>query len=216
MEGLAAGMAPRKGSNMHHLAIAAAATAIAIGAGSGAVTSMTSAAPAMQLDVSNPMIAGTAMLPGESIWANATKSPEHATFVSEVRAARISDTLNGGGEYTVFAPTDSAYMAMGKDKTAALMKSASKNARYLIVKGRYSSTKLLQLINEQGGRARLRTLEGGTITASLNGPTNIVLMDENGTMADIAIYDIEQKNGVLQVIDRVLTPGKQSREVAER
>jgi len=201
---------------MHHLAIAAAATAIAIGAGSGAVTSMTSAAPAMQLDVSNPMIAGAAMLPNESIWANATKSPEHATFVSEVKAAGISDTLNGSGDYTVFAPTDSAYAAMGTDKTAALMKSARKNARYLIVKGRYSSTKLLQLINEQGGRAKLRTLEGGTITASLNGPTNIMLMDENGAMADIAIYDIQQKNGVLQVIDRVLTPGKQSREVAER
>jgi uncharacterized surface protein with fasciclin (FAS1) repeats len=216
MEGLAAGIGPREGSNMHHLAIAAAATALAIGAGSGAVTHLNSAAPPLQLDVSNPMIAGTAMLPNESIWANATKSPEHATFVSEVKRAGISAALNGGGEYTVFAPTDTAYAAMGKDRVAVMMKSARKNARYLIVKGRYDSTKLLQMINEQGGRVKLHTLEGGTITASLNGPTNIILMDENGTMADIAIYDIQQKNGVLQVIDRVLTPGKQSREVAER
>ena len=201
---------------MQHLAIAAAATAIAIGAGSGAVTSLNRQTPSLQLDVSNPMIAGTAMLPGASIWANATKSPEHATFVSEVKAAGISDTLNGGGEYTVFAPTDSAYAALGKNKIAIMMKSARKNVRYLVVKGRYDSTRLLQLINEQGGRVRLHTLEGGTITASLNGPTNIVLMDENGTMADIAIYDIQQKNGVLQVIDRVLAPGRKSREVADR
>ena len=41
-------------------------------------------------------------------------------------------------------------------------------------------------------------------------------MDENGTMADIAIYDIQQKNGVTQVIDRVLMPGKDARQVAER
>jgi uncharacterized surface protein with fasciclin (FAS1) repeats len=84
------------------------------------------------------------------------------------------------------------------------------------VKGRYDSTRLLQLINEQGGRVKLRTLEGGTIVASLNGPTNIVLMDENGTMADIAIYDIQQKNGITQVIDHVLMPGKDARQVAER
>lgn len=201
---------------MQHLAIAAAATAIFIGAGSGAVTSMTSAAPAPQMDVANPMIAGTAMLPGESIMANVSKSPEHATFVSEMKAAGLSGTLDGAGAYTVFAPTDGAYAALGKGKMAELTKTARKTGSYLIVKGRYDSTKLLQLINEQGGRVKLHTLAGGTITASLNGPTNIVLMDENGTTADIAIYDIQQKNGVLQVIDRVLTPGKQSREVAER
>jgi uncharacterized surface protein with fasciclin (FAS1) repeats len=199
------------------LAIAAAATAVFIGAGSGAVTSMTSAAPATPvMDVSNPMIAGTAMLPGESILANASKSPEHAKFVSEVRAAGLADTLNGGGTYTVFAPTDAAYAALGKNESAAIMKSAKKNARYLVVKGSYDSTRLLQLINEQGGRVKLHTLEGGTIVASLNGPTNILLMDENGTMADIAVYDIHQKNGVMQVIDRVLTPSKDSRQVADR
>jgi uncharacterized surface protein with fasciclin (FAS1) repeats len=200
---------------VQHLAIAAAATAVFIGAGSGAVTSMTSAAPTTPVEVSNPMVAGAAMLPSESILANASKSPEHATFVSEVKAAGLSDTLNGPGSYTVFAPTDAAYAELGKGKTA-IMKSARKNARYLVVKGNYDSTKLLQLINEQGGRVKLHTLEGGTIVASLNGPTNILLMDENGTMADIAVYDIHQKNGVMQVIDRVLTPGKESRQVATR
>ena len=89
---------------MQHLAIAAAATAVFIGAGSGAVTSMTSAAPVAPMDVSNPMVAGVAMLPTESILANASKSPEHAAFVSEMRMAGLSDTLNGAGEYTVERP----------------------------------------------------------------------------------------------------------------
>jgi uncharacterized surface protein with fasciclin (FAS1) repeats len=201
---------------VQHFAIAATATAVFIGAGSGAVTSMTSAAQTAPVEVSNPMIAGAAMLPSESILANASKSPEHAIFVSEVKAAGLSDTLNGAGTYTVFAPTDAAYAELGKDKSAAMMKSARKNARYLVVKGSYDSTKLLQLINEQGGQVKLHTLEGGAIVASLNGPTNILLMDENGTMADIAVYDIHQKNGVMQVIDRVLTPAKDSRQVAVR
>ena len=177
---------------------------------------MNRAAPTAPMDVSNPMIAGVAMLPGESILANASRSPEHATFVSEMKTAGLSDRLDGRGEYTVFAPTDMAYAALGKDKTEEMVKSVRKSARYLVVKGRYDSTRLLQLINEQGGRAKLRTLEGGMIVASMNGPTNILLMDENGTMADIAIYDIQQKNGVTQVIDRVLMPGKDARQVAER
>ena len=180
------------------------------------MTSMNRAAPTAPMDVSNPMIAGVAMLPGESILANASRSPEHATFVSEVKTAGLSDRLDGRGEYTVFAPTDMAYAALGKDKTEEMVKSVRKSARYLVVKGRYDSTRLLQLINEQGGRAKLRTLEGGMIVASMNGPTNILLMDENGTMADIAIYDIQQRNGVTQVIDRVLSPGKDPRQVAER
>ncbi|HSC60278.1 MAG TPA: hypothetical protein VLC29_03530, partial [Rhizomicrobium sp.] len=70
---------------MQHLAIAAAATAVFIGAGSGAVTSMNSASPAAPVDVSNPMIAGAAMLPGETILQNASKSPMHAALVSEMK-----------------------------------------------------------------------------------------------------------------------------------
>ncbi len=116
----------------------------------------------------------------------------------------------------VFAPTDAAYAALGKDKVGAMMKAAPKNAGYLVVKGRYDSTTLLKLINENEGSYRMKTLEGGTIVASMNGPTNIALMDEKGNVADIAIYDINQKNGVVQVIDRVLAPGENSRQMAAR
>jgi uncharacterized surface protein with fasciclin (FAS1) repeats len=40
----------------------------------------------------------------------------------------------------------------------------------------------------------------------LNGPTNIELMDQKGNVADISIYDIYQSNGVIQVIDKVVSP----------
>lgn len=200
---------------MQHLAIAAAATAIAIGAGSGVLTGGTRA-PKPPVEMSNPMIAGTAMSPSASILQNAANSPEHRTFVSQIRAAGLSPVLGSGGSYTVFAPTDAAYAALRKTGPGGVSQNAQKDARYLIVKGRYDSTRLLQLIEEQGGQAKLRTLEGGTIVASLNGPTNILLMDENGTMADIAIYDIHQKNGVMQVIDRVLEPARNSRKLAAR
>jgi uncharacterized surface protein with fasciclin (FAS1) repeats len=40
-------------------------------------------------------------------------------------------------------------------------------------------------------------------------------VDESGDMANIAIYDIHDKNGVIQVIDRMLQPSGSARQVAE-
>ena len=117
---MAAGTARRR-VPVQHLAIAAAATAIFIGAGSGAVTSMTSAPQPVPVEVSNPMIAGAAMLATRSIYDNVTASPEHAKFVAEAKAAGLSDTLKDKGSYTVFAPTDAAYAAEGSQKTTAMM-----------------------------------------------------------------------------------------------
>ena len=39
-----------------------------------------------------------------------------------------------------------------------------------------------------------------------NGPRNIAVKDETGAVADIAIYDVLQSNGVIHSIDRVLLP----------
>jgi uncharacterized surface protein with fasciclin (FAS1) repeats len=77
----------------------------------------------------------------------------------------------------------------------------------LIVPGRYDSKALLKAINEGGGEARLRTAEGGTLVARMNGATNIMMADERGNIADIAIYDVRDRNGVVHVVDHMLEPG---------
>jgi uncharacterized surface protein with fasciclin (FAS1) repeats len=197
---------------MQHMIIAAVATALFVGAGAGAVTNVgPKTDPNMIGDVSNPMVAGHAMLPGVDIYDNAAKSPEHSVLVAELRAAGLADTLKSKGPYTVFAPTDAAYEALPHGAEAALLQpghqaEAAKSARYLVVKGRYDSQTLLKLINESGGEAKLVTMEGAPLVAMLNGPTNIALMDQKGDVADISIYDIYQSNGVIQVIDRVISP----------
>ncbi len=96
---------------------------------------------------------------------NAHRFTPHSS--PEIKVAGLIGTLDGKGEYTVFAPTDQAYAAAGKPKDKS---AAAKDAGYLIVKGRYDSQGLLKIINENAGQAKLRTLEGGTITASQNGP----------------------------------------------
>ncbi|HYJ36356.1 MAG TPA: hypothetical protein VEV64_09385, partial [Rhizomicrobium sp.] len=73
---------------------------------------------------------------------------------------------------------------------------------------------LLRVISEGGGQAKLRTAEGGMLMARMNGPTNIVVMDEKGNTADIAIYDVRDKNGIIHVVDRALEPGGPARQMA--
>jgi uncharacterized surface protein with fasciclin (FAS1) repeats len=197
---------------MHNLLIKGFAAALVMGAGAGAVTDLgNNKSGDIPRDVLNPMIGGQAMLTSASIYDNASKSTEHTRLVAALNAAGLADTLKSGGPYTVFAPTNAAYASqqnMGKSE-------AAQEARYLVVRGRYDSQTLLRLINEKGGEAKLKTLDGGTLTAMLNGPTNIALVDERGSVADISIYDVYQKNGVIQVIDRVLHPGPGHRMLAK-
>jgi uncharacterized surface protein with fasciclin (FAS1) repeats len=189
---------------MHQLAIKAAAAVLVVGAGTGAMTDVGKQAHDIPRDVLNPMIGGQAMLASASIYDNASRSPQHTRLVADVNAAGLAPLLKSDGIYTVFAPTNAAYAVLPQDAVAA----AAKTVRYLIVPGRYDSQTLLGMINAKGGEVKLKTAEGGTITAMLNGPTNIALVDERGDVADISVYDVYQRNGVIQVIDNVLLPGK--------
>ena len=63
------------------------------------------------------------------------------------------------------------------------------------------------MIMAGGGKATLKTVEGGTLTVMMNGSSNIVVRDGKGDMADITISDVNQSNGVIHVVDKVLLPG---------
>jgi len=174
--------------------------------------------------VMNPMIAGQAMLPNRSLMENIAASPEHTMLAAEMKASGIAGALAGDGEFTVFAPTNAALANTALANTApadapAGQASKAELARvmgYLVVPGRYDSQTLLKVIGEGGGQAKLRTIEGGVLVARLNGPTNVVLMDEKGETADISIYDVYERNGVIQVVDHALAPGAASGQMASR
>ncbi len=60
----------------------------------------------------------------------------------------------------------------------------------------------------------MRTAEGGVLVARMNGPTNILIADEKGHTANIAIYDVRDKNGIVHVVDHVIEPCGPARQVA--
>lgn len=185
---------------MNQFVIAAAASALLVGGGVAAVSPAPQ--PTAQIPgVMNPTIGGQAMLASRDIVDNIAASPEHTRFVAALKDAGLADTLKGKGPFTVFAPTNQAFARahMGSDR-AQLAKSLD----YLVVKGRFDSQTLLKAINESGGTAKLQTLEGETLVATMNGPTNIMLVDRKGNQVPISTYDVYDANGVIHVIDQVI------------
>lgn len=198
---------------MKHAATAgfAAGVAMMIGGALGAVSNTDPTPKALPgIGIINPMVGGQAMLADRDIADNLAASPMHTKLAAALKQTGIVSALKTNGEFTVFAPTNAAFAAAGKMSKAQLARQLS----YMIVPGSYDSATLLRLINEQGGSLSLHTAEGGTLIAKMNGPTNIVLEDEKGNSADIAIYDVHDSNGVIQVVDHMLQPGSPSRQVA--
>lgn len=191
----------------------AAGAAMAIGGALGAVSNLGSSRTLADpnAEIMNPMIAGQAMLPDHDLMANISASPEHTRLAEALRESGIDAALKGNGQFTLFAPVDAAFTMDGATASKAQM---AHRIGYLVVPGKFDSQALLQQINEGGGEARLRTVEGGVLVAKLNGPTNILLMDERGRTADISVYDIRSRNGVIMVIDHMAAPSGPPRQVA--
>jgi uncharacterized surface protein with fasciclin (FAS1) repeats len=191
----------------------AAGVAMAIGGALGAVTNFGASRPAIDssAEIMNPMIAGQAMLPDHDLMANISASPEHVKLAAALRDSGIASALKSNGQFTLFAPVDAAFDMEGAAGNKAQM---AHRIGYLVVPGKFDSQALLQQISQGGGEARMRTVEGGVLVARLNGPTNIQLMDERGRTADISVYDVRSKNGVIMVIDKMAAPSGPPRQVA--
>lgn len=159
----------------------------------------------------NVAVGGQAMYSTKDIVDNAVNSADHTTLVAAVKAAGLVQTLKGAGPFTVFAPVNDAFRDLPEGTVANLLKLENKAAltkvlTYHVVSGKWTAASLEKAIKKGHGRALLKTASGGTLTASMNGPRNIVITDDGGAVAHISTYDVLQSNGVIQVIDRVLLP----------
>jgi uncharacterized surface protein with fasciclin (FAS1) repeats len=159
---------------------------------------------------SDPMVGGAAMYPSKNIVENAVNSKDHTTLVAAVKAAGLVDTLEGAGPFTVFAPTNEAFDKLSAGTVDTLLKPENKDTltkilTYHVVAGKMTSKDLAKAIKMGGGTATLKTVEGGTLTASMK-DKSIILTDEKGGMSTVTIADVYQSNGVIHVVDTVLMP----------
>jgi uncharacterized surface protein with fasciclin (FAS1) repeats len=158
----------------------------------------------------NKMVGGAEMYPTKNIVENAVNSKDHTTLVAAVKAAGLVETLESAGPFTVFAPTNEAFDKLPKGTVETLVKPENKATltkilTYHVVAGKVTSAELVALIKKGGGKAELKTVQGGTLTASLKGK-KVILTDEKGGTSTVTIADVMQSNGVIHVVDTVLMP----------
>lgn len=156
------------------------------------------------------MVGGAPMYPTKNIVENAVNSKDHTTLVAAVKAAGLVETLSGPGPFTVFAPTNEAFAALPAGTVETLVKPENKETltkilTYHVVAGKMTSADLAKAIKAGSGKATLKTVSGGTLTAMMKGKS-IELKDEKGGVSTVTIADVIQSNGVIHVVNKVLMP----------
>ena len=156
------------------------------------------------------MVGGAPMYPTKNIIQNAVNSKDHTTLVAAVKAAGLVETLSSAGPFTVFAPTNDAFGKLPAGTVETLLKPENKETltkilTYHVVAGRMTAADLTKAIKAGKGTATLKTVSGGTLTATAKGKT-IQLKDEKGGVSTVTIANVMQSNGVIHVVNSVLLP----------
>ncbi|MDT8409350.1 MAG: fasciclin domain-containing protein [Wenzhouxiangellaceae bacterium] len=118
------------------------------------------------------------------------------TLVTALQAADLVETLRGDGPFTVFAPTDAAFAAIPEADLAALL--ADKAAltavlTYHVVAGKVMAADVVKLDSAT-------TVQGSDVAIDVS--DNGVRVND----ANVVQTDIETSNGVIHIIDAVITP----------
>ncbi len=136
----------------------------------------------------------------------AAGNPDFSTLVTAVTEAGLVDTLNSEGPFTVFAPTNAAFEALGADTIASVL--ADKELltsilTYHVVSGKVMAADVVTL-------TKATTVQGSDIAISVK-DGKVYLNDT----IQVVTTDIEASNGVIHVIDGVLMPPQESAPAAE-
>lgn len=141
----------------------------------------------------------TVLIPSEqTVVEVAMQAGSFQTLCKLLKAADWVEPLNGGGPFTVFAPTDEAFAKVDPATLESLLLPENKAKlaeilKYHVVKGRVFSDQAVK-----AGAAKTAQGENVHVT-SKNG--NVMI---NG--AKVIKPDVDASNGVIHVIDTVLMP----------
>jgi uncharacterized surface protein with fasciclin (FAS1) repeats len=139
----------------------------------------------------------TVMIPKDNIVETAIKNG-FDTLVTAVLAAGLETTLGDeSAELTVFAPTDAAFAELDSTYLSNLVENDTANLTSILT---YHVLPGIVLSSDLSDNMTATTVEGSDITIQIVNST--VYIDE----AMVSTADIECSNGVIHVIDKVITP----------
>ncbi len=132
-----------------------------------------------------------------------------STLSGALTDAQLAEVLDGSGSYTIFAPTDDAFAALGE--SGQLLLEVEQRPllvglmREHIVPGHITPDAIGQAIDAEGGPVTMTTMGGGSLTFSREG--DAISVSRDGTNSAIfASEGTEAGNGVVIPIDAALIP----------
>ncbi|SHJ24112.1 Uncaracterized surface protein containing fasciclin (FAS1) repeats [Clostridium cavendishii DSM 21758] len=129
----------------------------------------------------------------------ASSDSRFKTLVTALNAAGLVDTLKGKGPFTVFAPTDEAFAKLPKGIVESLLKPENKDTLVKILTYHVAPEKLTAAEVVKLNGKELKMVNGDK--AKIEVKNNEVYIDG----AKVIVTDIIAKNGVIHVIDTVMT-----------
>ena len=185
-------------------------SALALTACSGSDTSDTVATDTEVVQDDAMISDGTQATTDKNIVALAQDNPQASTLVTAVTAAGLAETLSGSGPFTLFAPSNDAFAKLDKATFDGLLKPESKAKlaallKYHVVAGNVKAADLAKLIADGNGTATVKTLNGGSLKARMNGD-KIVLTDAKGGKSTVTTADLVASNGTVHMVDTVVMP----------
>ena len=133
------------------------------------------------------------------IVTTAASAGTFTTLIAAVKAAGLEETLKADGPFTVFAPTDDAFTKLPAGKLEALLLPENKEElvqllSYHVVSGKITAADIT------GKMSSHQTLAGSEVKIDAAGRAAKV------NHAAIQQPDVMASNGVIHVIDKVITP----------
>ncbi len=146
-------------------------------------------------------------IPGSDTIADiVTENPDFSTLLTAIEAADplVLDALSANGDYTVFAPTNAAFEALGEDTLNAVLADQEQLTAillYHVLPQSFTSEEVLEAAGDdnllvvnplnEAEQLRIEIVDGDVVVDG----------------ATVTMFDIEANNGIIHVIDAVLIPG---------
>lgn len=135
--------------------------------------------------------------------------PDMASLNGAISEAELGSIFDGPGSYTLLAPNDAAFNALGQEGKT-LMSEEQRPVligllREHILPGHLTPENIAQALEDKGGDVTMTTLGGGEVTFSKDGDT-ISVSNGMGSTAKLATNATAATNGVIIPVDTVLVP----------
>jgi len=130
-----------------------------------------------------------------------------STVASALSGAGLDTVFDGAGSYTILAPTNAAFEALGESGEELV---AEENRAVLVailrgqvVPGHLTHDAIIEAIEQSGGPVEMRTLAGGIATFSAeDGVVNVV--GSVGSTVQVSGKIVAGSNGVVMPVDGLL------------